>query len=157
MTDEAAAISPAEPEDISPDWLNNLAALGWRLLAIAAFVVVALYVGQVLWVVTASIAVAVVISAVFASMRSASACVRTWLVGLSGAPMSTRRGRCASNKRVNSRAMPAGSLSGKYDHVCGSRTRKRTIFELPNASRETAGRSERVLRAESPIARGDPE
>src|SRR3954471_11455600 len=66
MTDDLAVAAPPAPEDISPDWLNNLAALGWRLLAIAAFVVVALYIGSVLWVVTASIAVAVVISAVFA-------------------------------------------------------------------------------------------
>ncbi len=49
-----------------PDWLINLAALGWRVLVIAGLVVVVALTCAVLWVVTASIAVAVVISAVFA-------------------------------------------------------------------------------------------
>src|SRR3954447_19776809 len=90
MTDDATAAVDEQPE-ISPDWLNNLAALGWRLLAIAAFVVVALYMGQVLWAVTGSIAVAIVISAVFApyvlriraSGRSnAAAAGIVWLIAL---------------------------------------------------------------------------
>jgi predicted PurR-regulated permease PerM len=51
---------------IVPDWLANLAALGWRVLVIAAMTVVALLVAGQLFVITASIAVAVVISAFFA-------------------------------------------------------------------------------------------
>lgn len=67
MTDPVVAADSGEAgPEITPDWLNNLASLGWRLLAIAAFVVVALYIASVLWIVSASIAVAVVISAVFA-------------------------------------------------------------------------------------------
>src|SRR3954468_23899345 len=92
MTDIAVAGGPEEPAtEISPHWLNNLAALAWRLLAIAAFTVVALYVASTLWVVSASIAVAVVISAVFAPYvlriraagrsRSASAAI-VWLIAL---------------------------------------------------------------------------
>ncbi len=56
--------SVAGPE--VPDWLVNLAALGWRLLAIAGFVVVLWLLAGVLWTVTASVAIAVVISALFA-------------------------------------------------------------------------------------------
>ena len=63
--DAPMASVPGAPE-LVPDWLVNLAALGWRVLAIAALVVALWYVGSVLWMVTASIAVAVVISAVFA-------------------------------------------------------------------------------------------
>src|SRR5262245_22780272 len=51
---------------VVPDWLGNLAALGWRVLVIAAMAVVAFVVAGQLFVVTASIAVAVVISAFFA-------------------------------------------------------------------------------------------
>src|SRR5215510_12959137 len=68
--------SPAATDDVPsllmsadavvPDWLGNLAALGWRVLAIAALVVGAFLVANQLFVVTASIAVAVVISAFFA-------------------------------------------------------------------------------------------
>jgi predicted PurR-regulated permease PerM len=91
MTDDAAAVELDGEPNVSPDWLNNIAALGWRLLAIAAFIVAALYIGQVLWSVTASIAVAVVISAVFAPYvlriraqgrsRSAAAGI-VWLIAL---------------------------------------------------------------------------
>ena len=49
-----------------PPWLINSAALGWRIIAIAAFAVALLAVANVLWVVTASIAVSVVVAAVFA-------------------------------------------------------------------------------------------
>ena len=49
-----------------PDWLVNLAELSWRVLAIAALVVVMWYLGMLLWTVTASIAVAVIVSAVLA-------------------------------------------------------------------------------------------
>ncbi len=51
-----------------PDWLINLAALGWRALAIAGLVLVFGFVGMLLWTITASIIVAIVISAVFAPL-----------------------------------------------------------------------------------------
>lgn len=56
----------APGQALVPTWLVNLAALGWRLIAIAALVVVAGWIATLLWTVTASIAVAVVIAAVFA-------------------------------------------------------------------------------------------
>jgi putative heme transporter len=49
-----------------PDWLDNLAALSWRVLAIVGLLVVAWFLATLLWTVTASIAVAVIVSAVFA-------------------------------------------------------------------------------------------
>ena len=70
------AVSPAIAEEpprqelldggAVPPWLINSAALGWRLIAIAAFALALLAVANVLWVVTASIAVSVVVAAVFA-------------------------------------------------------------------------------------------
>ena len=63
MTDQA---TPDPDVDIVPDWLGNLAALGWRVLAIAALVVAGWQLANLLWTVTASIAVAVVIAASFA-------------------------------------------------------------------------------------------
>jgi predicted PurR-regulated permease PerM len=49
-----------------PSWLENVAALSWRIVVVVAFAVVAWYLGQLVWTVTASIAVAIVVSAVFA-------------------------------------------------------------------------------------------
>ncbi len=49
-----------------PDWLDNLAAISCRIIVVVAFVVVLWLIGSLLWVVTASIAAAVVISAVLA-------------------------------------------------------------------------------------------
>ncbi len=49
-----------------PDWLANVAALGWRVLVVAGLVVAAWLLLTLLWTVTASIAVAVIVSAVFA-------------------------------------------------------------------------------------------
>ncbi|MEA2026120.1 MAG: AI-2E family transporter, partial [Chloroflexota bacterium] len=49
-----------------PDWLDNLAALSWRVLAIVAFVVVLWYLLNSIWTATASIIVAIVVAAVFA-------------------------------------------------------------------------------------------
>jgi putative heme transporter len=54
------------PSAIIPDWLVNLAALGWRVIAIAALVVVAWGLAGLLWTVSASIAIAIVIGAAFA-------------------------------------------------------------------------------------------
>ncbi len=51
-----------------PEWLVNLAELGWRVLAIAALLVVLWLVGSFLGTVTASIAVAIVVAAVFAPL-----------------------------------------------------------------------------------------
>jgi len=49
-----------------PEWLDNLASLSWRVLAIAGLLVGAWFLATLLWTVTASIAVAVIVSAVFA-------------------------------------------------------------------------------------------
>ncbi len=51
-----------------PDWLVNLAALGWRILAVAGFLLVLGAITATLWTVTASILVAVIVSAVFAPL-----------------------------------------------------------------------------------------
>jgi predicted PurR-regulated permease PerM len=79
------------PAAIVPDWLVNLAALGWRLLAIAALLVVLWMLCTLLWTVTAAIAVAVVVSAVFAPVvlrlrgrgrsRTAAAAI-VWVIAL---------------------------------------------------------------------------
>jgi predicted PurR-regulated permease PerM len=55
-------------DELVPAWLVNFAGLGWRVLAVAGVLVVAWYLATLLWTVTASIAVAVVVSAVFAPM-----------------------------------------------------------------------------------------
>lgn len=65
MTEQRGA-SAATSGALVPDWLTNLAALGWRVLVVASLVVVLWLVGTTLWTVTASVAVAIVISAVFA-------------------------------------------------------------------------------------------
>jgi len=54
------------PGPIVPDWLSNLAAVAWRVLAIAGLAVVLWLISSLLWTVTASIAVATVVSAVAA-------------------------------------------------------------------------------------------
>ena len=60
--------SLSQTEALVPAWLVNFAELGWRLLAVAALVVAIWYVATLIWTVTASIAVAVVVSAVFAPL-----------------------------------------------------------------------------------------
>src|SRR3974390_1332165 len=60
----AGGVPPRAP--VVPDWLTNLAALGWRLLAIIGLVTVAWLLAGLLWTVTASIAVATVVAALFA-------------------------------------------------------------------------------------------
>ena len=57
-----AARTPA----IIPAWLVNLAALGWRMIVIAALIVVSWQITSLLWTVSASIAIAIVIAAAFA-------------------------------------------------------------------------------------------
>ena len=49
-----------------PEWLDNLASLSWRVLAVAGLAVVLWFLATLLWTVTASIAVAIIVSAVFA-------------------------------------------------------------------------------------------
>jgi putative heme transporter len=85
------AVRPGGHAELVPEWLVNLAALGWRVIAVAALVVILWLVASVLWVVTASIAVAIVISACFAPMvlrlraggrsRTAAAGI-VWLVAI---------------------------------------------------------------------------
>jgi predicted PurR-regulated permease PerM len=54
--------------EIVPRWLVDLAELGWRVLAVAGLLVVVWYAVTLMWTVTASIAIAVVVSAVFAPL-----------------------------------------------------------------------------------------
>ncbi|HEY4752293.1 MAG TPA: AI-2E family transporter [Candidatus Limnocylindrales bacterium] len=61
-----SAPSAPDGEAVVPAWLANLASLGWRLLAIAGLVAVLWSLAVVLWTVTASIAIAVVVAALFA-------------------------------------------------------------------------------------------
>ena len=61
-----AAAPAVTPATLVPDSLVNIAALGWRVLAIAAVVVVLWLLGSLLWTVTASVAVAIVVAAFFA-------------------------------------------------------------------------------------------
>jgi len=51
---------------VVPPWLANLASLGWRLLAIAGLAAVLWLVAETLWTVTAAVAIAVVVTALFA-------------------------------------------------------------------------------------------
>ena len=74
-----------------PAWLENLAALGWRVLVIVALVVVLAYVGSLIWNVVASIGLAIVVAIVLAPLvmrmrdsgrsRSSAAGI-AWLVGI---------------------------------------------------------------------------
>ncbi|HEY6571563.1 MAG TPA: AI-2E family transporter [Candidatus Limnocylindrales bacterium] len=76
---------------IVPEWLANLAALGWRVFVIVALVVALWLLASELWTVTASITVAVVIAATFAPIvvrlrgrgrsRAAAAAI-VWVVAL---------------------------------------------------------------------------
>ena len=60
------ARAPARLPEIIPGWLINLAALGWRIIVIAALVFVLWMLATLLWTVSASIAIAIVIAAAFA-------------------------------------------------------------------------------------------
>ena len=70
MPDPSAATTTSPvarpPSDLVPPWLSNLASLAWRVTAVVGLVVVGWFLAGLLWTVTASIAVAMVVSAVFA-------------------------------------------------------------------------------------------
>ena len=66
--DAPAAGETAVSGHLVPHWLVNLAALGWRVLAIAGLVLALGAITATLWNVTASILVAVIVSAVFAPL-----------------------------------------------------------------------------------------
>ncbi len=66
MTTSARGDEASPRQPVVPDWLVNLAALGWRVLAVTAMVAVVALVAASLWVVSATIAVSVVIAAVLA-------------------------------------------------------------------------------------------
>ena len=51
-----------------PAWLENLAALGWRVLVVIAFVIVLWYLGTLIWNVVASIGLAILVSIVLAPL-----------------------------------------------------------------------------------------
>lgn len=55
-----------EASPVVPEWLTNIAALGWRILVVAALVIAVWLLLTLLWTVTASILVAIIVSAVFA-------------------------------------------------------------------------------------------
>ena len=67
MVQDARA-EPPQPRPPIPSWLGNSANLAWRVLAIAALIAVAWLLVSVFWIVAASIAVGVVVSAVFAPL-----------------------------------------------------------------------------------------
>src|SRR5262245_6346006 len=67
MATETGTGMPADdPRQVVPDWLVNVSALGWRILAIGGLVVILWLIASLLWVVTASTAVAVIVAAFFA-------------------------------------------------------------------------------------------
>jgi len=70
ISDSASGSSHAltESSDLVPEWLVNLAAVGWRVIVIAALVLVSWYLATILWTVVASVAVAIVVAAVFAPL-----------------------------------------------------------------------------------------
>ena len=82
----AAAAAP-----LVPDWLSNGAALGWRILVVAAVGLVGWYLLTLFWTVSAAVVIAIIVSAVFAPFvlrlraagrsRTAAAAV-VWAVAL---------------------------------------------------------------------------
>jgi len=91
MTIEGEPRLSRSPE-IVPEWLANLSALAWRVVAVGALLVIAWLIASLLWTVTASIAVAIVIAAFFApgalalrrrGRSPAAAAAIVWVVALS--------------------------------------------------------------------------
>ena len=72
MTDLSATDALGTSESASrskrpvPAWLENLAALGWRVLVIVALVVVVAYLGSLIWNVVAAIGLAIIVAVVMA-------------------------------------------------------------------------------------------
>ena len=64
MTETVSAESRGS--DLVPGWLQCLAAIGWRVLAVAALILVLIQIALVLSTVTASILVAAIVAATFA-------------------------------------------------------------------------------------------
>jgi predicted PurR-regulated permease PerM len=66
--DPGDVIAEAERPAVAvvPEWLSNVAAVGWRVVVIAGLAIVFAYLATVIWTVTASIAVAIIVAAVFA-------------------------------------------------------------------------------------------
>ncbi len=62
----AGAGPGSPPWRLVPDWLTNLAAVGWRVVVVGVLAVAVLAMCAALWTTTASILVAAVVSAVFA-------------------------------------------------------------------------------------------
>ncbi len=56
----------AAPPPTVPTWLMNLAAIGWRVLVVVAFCIVAVYVASIVATVTATVLVSVIFAAAFA-------------------------------------------------------------------------------------------
>ena len=91
MTDQADGGGTGAVTPIVPEWLVNLAALGWRVFVIVALIIALWMLASVLWTVTASIVVAIVIAATFAPIvvrlrargrsRTAAAAI-VWVVAL---------------------------------------------------------------------------
>ena len=91
MTEQPDGRVAGAPTPIVPEWLANLAALGWRVFVIVALIVALWLLASALWTVTASITVAVVIAATFAPIvvrlrkrgrsRAAAAAI-VWVVAL---------------------------------------------------------------------------
>jgi predicted PurR-regulated permease PerM len=90
-----APAGPVDPADgLVPSWLVNLAEVAWRVLVVVALALVLGYLATVLWTVTASIAVGIVVAAVFAPVvlrlrakgrsRNAAAGI-VWLLALATA------------------------------------------------------------------------
>lgn len=66
VSQDGAHVSGRGPTRSVPIWLENLAALSWRVLVVVAVVVVLWLMASYVWIVTSSIAVAIVVAAVFA-------------------------------------------------------------------------------------------
>ena len=64
----AHELSPASIRQVVPPWLVNLADLAWRILVVAAMLAVLAYLAGVMYVVTAALVIAVIVSATFAPL-----------------------------------------------------------------------------------------
>ena len=67
-TDGATSKSLMSAAALVPDWLINLAAMGWRVLVIAALVLVSLYLASLLWTVVGGVILAIIVAAAFAPL-----------------------------------------------------------------------------------------